>query len=72
MEAHQAPLPIIVEIFDGDLEFGIEGKKLNLTRGDILTLDSKVPHDLRAKTDCIVRLSLSKKDNVNRVNKVVD
>jgi len=72
MKKHQTPYPIVVEMFEGDLDFGVDGKVHNLTRGAILALDGGVPHDLLAKSDCIVRLTLSKSDSVKRVEKVVD
>ncbi len=70
MKEHKAPLPIVVEIFEGSLDFGVEGKTHHLQKGDLLTLAGNVPHDLLATSDCIVRLSLSKGDSVKRVEKV--
>ena len=72
MKKHQTPFPIVVEMFEGDLDFGVEGEIYHLKRGDILALEASVPHDLIAKSDCIVRLTLSKADSVKRVEKVVE
>ncbi len=72
MKKHQTPFPIVVEMFEGDLDFGVEGEIHHLKRGDILALEAAVPHDLIAKSDCIVRLTLSKADTVKRVEKVVE
>ncbi len=72
MKKHQTPFPIVVEMFEGELDFGVEGNLHHLTRGDILALDGGVPHDLLAKSDCIVRLTLSKSDSVKRVEKVAE
>ena len=72
MKKHQTPFPIVVEIFEGDLDFGVEGTIHHLKRGDILALDSSIPHDLHAKTNCIVRLTLAKSDTVQRVKKVIE
>ena len=71
MKKHQTPFPIVVEIFEGDLDFGIEGTIHHLNRGDMLALDGSIPHDLHANTNCIVRLTLAKSDTVQRVKKVV-
>ena len=72
MKEHQTPYPITVSMIDGDLDFGVDGKVLNLVKGDLLNLDGGVPHDLLAKSDCIVRLTLSKSDSVQRVENVAN
>ncbi len=71
MKEHQTPHPITVEMVEGNLDFGVEGKVLQLERGDILSLDGGVPHDLRAKSKCIVRLTLSLADSLQRVEDVL-
>jgi len=71
MKEHKTPYPIVVEVFDGTLDFGVNGEVHNLKKGDILTLEGSVPHDLKAQSDCIVRLTLSKLDSVNRVQGVL-
>jgi len=71
MKEHQTPHPITVEMVEGNLDFGVEGKILHLERGDILSLDGGVPHDLLAKSKCIVRLTLSLADSLQRVEDVL-
>jgi quercetin dioxygenase-like cupin family protein len=71
MKEHQTPHPITVEMVEGNLDFGVEGKVLHLERGDILSLDGGVPHDLLAKSKCIVRLTLSLADSLQRVEDVL-
>lgn len=67
MKEHKTPYAIVVEMFEGNLDFGVKGEVFNLKRGDILSLDGGVPHDLKAISDCIVRLTLAKEDSVDRV-----
>jgi len=71
MKEHQTPHPITVQIVEGNLDFGVEGTVHNLVKGDILSLDGGVPHDLLAKSKCIVRLTLSKADTLQRVEDVI-
>lgn len=72
MKEHTAPLPIVVEVFEGSIDFGVEGEVLKLKKGDLITLGAKIPHDLKATEDSIVRLTLSKNDQLNRVEKVTE
>ena len=72
MKEHQTPYPITVAMVEGELDFGVNGEILNLVKGDLLNLDGGVPHDLRATSDCLVRLTLSKSDSVQRVRDVAD
>jgi len=71
MKEHQTPHPITIELVEGTLDFGVEGKVHNLVKGDILCLDGGVPHDLQAKSKCIVRLTLSRADSLQRVENVI-
>lgn len=64
---HQAPFPITVQIVKGNIDFGVQGEIHALETGDLITLSGKVPHDLTANEDCVVRLTLSKKDRADRV-----
>jgi quercetin dioxygenase-like cupin family protein len=70
MKEHKAPLPIIIHILEGEIDFGIEGEINHLAEGDILSLESHVKHDLTALKNSIIRLSLSKSDSIDRVKKV--
>ena len=72
MKEHKAPYPIIVHILEGKIDFGIGDEIKLLQTGDIITLESNVYHDLTAKKNSIVRLTLSKLDDVSRVKKVAD
>ena len=71
MKKHQTAFPIVVEIFEGAVDFGVEDEVLQLKKGDLIALEGGVAHDLKAKVNSIIRLSLSKKDQVQRVENVV-
>ena len=70
MKEHQTPFPIVVQVFKGAIDFGVQGVKQHLRAGDLIALDGGVPHDLTALDESIVRLSLSKKDSLQRVRNI--
>ena len=45
---------------------------MSLKSGDLISLEANVPHDLLAQEDSIVRLTLSKFENIERVKKVIE
>jgi quercetin dioxygenase-like cupin family protein len=71
MKAHKAPFPIIVHVLEGEIAFDVHGDTHALTKGNILTLEGNTPHNLIAKKESIVRLTLSKLDTSERVANVV-
>ena len=71
MKAHKTGFPIVVEVFKGAIDFGVQNTIHEMTSGDLIALAPDEVHDLTAKEDSIVRLSLSKNDNIKRVKNVV-
>ena len=72
MKAHQTPFPIVVEIADGEIDFGVNGNIINLKKGELISLDGSITHDLKARQDSIIRLTLTKGDSSDRVKNVVN
>ncbi len=70
MKKHQAPFPIVVHVIEGSILFGLEEGATQLEKGDLIALGASIPHDLKASEDSIIRLSLSKKDTVERVKNI--
>lgn len=70
LKEHKTPFPIVVEVFEGAIDFGVNGENHALRKGDLIALEGNVPHDLYAKENCTVRLSLTKADTVKRVENV--
>lgn len=69
MKEHKAPYPIIVHVLEGAIDFGVNGSLYSFINGDVITLEANIPHDLTAKKDSVVRLTLSKLDSSERVEK---
>jgi len=72
MKEHQSPFPIVVQIVEGKIDFGVSGVVQHLQKGDLVALEGNLRHDLQAVEDSVVRLTLTKMDNTARVKKVVD
>ena len=70
MKKHHTPFPVVVEIFEGSIDFGVNGEMHTVNKGDLLALEGNVPHNLTALKDSIVRLSLNKADTAGRVENV--
>lgn len=70
MKEHQTPFPIVVHILEGKIDFGVKNDVFSLSKGDIITLEGGVPHNLKALENSIIRLTLYKSDSVERVEEV--
>lgn len=70
LKEHKTPYPIVVEVFAGAIDFGVNGENQALKKGDLIALEGNVPHDLKAKENSIVRLSLTKADTAKRVENI--
>ncbi|AVR47149.1 cupin [Christiangramia fulva] len=71
MEEHQTPFPIVVEIFEGSIAFGVQGRIKILKKGDLIALGGNIPHDLKAIQQSILRLSLNKANAAEQIEDLV-
>lgn len=67
MKEHKTKFPIVVEIVDGNIDFGCYQKVQELEKGSLIALDGNISHDLKANEDSVIRLTLTKYDNSQRV-----
>ena len=71
MKEHKAPGAIMVQVLSGKIEFSVGENNVILDALDMVTLEPNVIHALTALENSIVRLSLSKDDDVSRVFRVL-
>ena len=71
MKEHKAPGAIMVQVLSGKIDFSVGENSVILDALDMVTLEPNVVHALAALENSIVRLSLSKNDDVSRVFKVL-
>lgn len=72
MKEHKTPYPIIIHVLEGEIDLGVNGQTHHMKSNDIISLEGDIPHDLSAKRDTVIRLSLSKHDKVERVVQLIE
>ncbi|HLS30878.1 MAG TPA: hypothetical protein VK021_08485 [Flavobacteriaceae bacterium] len=72
MKEHFTPSPVLIEVYEGKVEFGSEQGVQTLERGDMISLKGGVRHDLTAFEDSIVKLSLHKNDSYESIKDFVN
>jgi quercetin dioxygenase-like cupin family protein len=71
MKEHKTAFPIVVQIIEGVINFGVQGKVFEMKKGDLVALEGNINHDLQANENSIIRLTLTKHDRTERVENVV-
>ena len=71
MKEHKAPGAIMVQVLSGKIDFSIGEDSATMNALDMVTLEPNIIHALTALENSIVRLSLSKNDDVSRVFRVL-
>jgi quercetin dioxygenase-like cupin family protein len=72
MKEHKTAFPIIIHLLEGEIMLGVKGTSHIMKTGDVIALEGDVPHDLMAKENSIVRLTLSKHDKAERLKDVIE
>ena len=70
MQDHKAPGIIVVQVLKGEIDFNLEGKTINLKELMSIKVAANVVHNLLAKKDSLIRLTLSNNDDLKRVKSV--
>ena len=71
MKEHKAPHAILIHLLNGTIELGVKGKVMLMNSGDIIALEAGILHDLVARTNSSIRLTLSKQDSADRLKEVI-
>jgi quercetin dioxygenase-like cupin family protein len=71
IKEHKTPYPVILHILNGTIELGVHNELIEMKSGDIIDLEGNISHDLKAKENSVIRLTLSKLDKVERLNNVL-
>lgn len=58
MKEHKAAYPIVVQVLEGSIDFGVSSERTILEKGMLIALEAGIMHDLQALEDSIVRLSI--------------
>jgi quercetin dioxygenase-like cupin family protein len=72
MTDHKSPFPIVIHIQEGSIILNVAGVIHNMEKGDLIGLEGAIMHNLTAKKNSIIRLSIHKQDHVERVQNVIN
>ena len=60
MAEHKAPKPIVVQVLEGEIEFHVLGVTYLLDKGELISVESNILHELRGIKKSVIRLTLIK------------
>jgi quercetin dioxygenase-like cupin family protein len=72
MKEHKAPGAISIMLLRGKLLLGSQGDETVMEEGEMVSFEPKVPHSLEAMDECVIRLTLSKEDKIQRIHGVIN
>jgi len=72
MKEHKTAFPIVVQVVEGNIDFGVRKEVLKMEKGNLIALEGNVHHDLKANENSIIRLTLTKHDTTDRVKNVIE
>ncbi len=67
IKEHQTQFPIVIHLMEGTVEVKIDSEETYLKKGDLVALNGSVFHSLKAIEDSIIRLTLTKYDETERI-----
>lgn len=71
MKEHKAPSSITIQVLKGKVWLDTDGIRHELYYGDMVSLDENIPHFLGAFKNSVIRITLSKIDTVQRMQKAI-
>ena len=71
MKEHTAPGTITIMLIGGKLLLESRGEERVLEEGEMVCFEPGIPHSLQAMEACIIRLTLAKRDSVERIRKLI-
>lgn len=72
MADHKSPFPIVIHLQEGSISLNTAEVAYNMTKGDLIGLEGGILHNLIAEENSIIRLSIHKQDQVERVQNVIN
>jgi len=67
MKKHKTKYPITLMCLQGQIKFSVKEEVFILNSGDMIALEGNITHELEAIDKSVAKLSLSKNDNMQRL-----
>ncbi len=71
MKEHSAPGEITIMVLEGEVKIDSNKQSVTLKNGELVYFEARAPHSLHALKDSVIRLVLSKNDDIKRVESLI-